>query len=85
MGKIRITDFVDDYDEYDELYGGRQKITKKIADKAYSASEVNSVIESLKENINKINFNKTDIKNASKKVKQEYAKNNNSLNPLNDL
>ena len=29
MGKIRITDFVDDFDEYDELYGGRQKITKK--------------------------------------------------------
>jgi len=29
MGKIRMNDFVDDYDEYDELYGGREKITKK--------------------------------------------------------
>ena len=29
MGKIRLSDFVDDYDEYDELYGGKQKITKK--------------------------------------------------------
>ena len=24
-----MNDFVDDYDEYDELYGGREKITKK--------------------------------------------------------
>ena len=31
MGKIRMNDFVDDYDEYDELYGGREKITKKCA------------------------------------------------------
>jgi|TARA_A200000159_G_C7332239_1_gene343476 cytochrome b involved in lipid metabolism len=29
MGKIRLSDFVDDYDEYDELYGGKQKIIKK--------------------------------------------------------
>jgi len=29
MGKIRLSDFVDDYDEYDELYGEKQKITKK--------------------------------------------------------
>ena len=29
MGKIRLMDFVDDYDEYDELYGGKEKITKK--------------------------------------------------------
>ena len=28
MGKIRMNDFVDDYDEYDELYGGREKIRK---------------------------------------------------------
>ena len=26
-----MNDFVDDYDEYDELYGGREKITKKNA------------------------------------------------------
>ena len=29
MGKIRLSDFVDDYVEYDELFGGKQKIIKK--------------------------------------------------------
>ena len=29
MGKIRLSEFVEDYDEYDELYGGKQKIVKK--------------------------------------------------------
>ena len=29
MSRIRLSDFVDDYDEYDELYGGKQKIIKK--------------------------------------------------------
>lgn len=29
MGRIRLSNFVENYDEYDELYGGKQKITKK--------------------------------------------------------
>lgn len=70
-----------------DLNGIQRSLQKKIDKnkRKYTTNELNTTINDIKVNITKTKFNKLDVVNISKKIKLDWKRRMNSLNPLDNL